>query len=197
MEIQFTRTREDVHALIDHMYRGKGPTRKRLMTIVAVRPIESALALLLGVVLGSILLGSDASVWALIGVGLLLAVVWAVFYFVVQLFSISNWVNRDTKAALSVGHNRNTLGPIRVVSDADGIRWSSSFGSSSIVWAGVERVERGQSAVYVFLNANTAMDIPRRAFHDDASFEEFFAQATEFFQTAQAEYDERAAQAGG
>jgi len=197
MEIQFTRTPEDVRALIDHMYRGKGPTRKRLMTLITVRSIESALAVLVGVVLGTALLGVEASIWVVIGVGLLLGLGWAVFYLVVQLLSISNWVNRDTKAALSGGHNRNTLGPIRVVSDADGIRWSSSFGSSSIVWAGVERVERGPSAFYIFLNASTAMDIPRRAFPDDASYEEFFAQATEFFQTAQAEYDERVAHAGG
>jgi hypothetical protein len=197
MEIQFTRTEEDFRALVDHMYRGQGPTRKRLMTLVTVRSIESALAVLVGVVLGSALLGVGASIWVVVGVGLLLGLGWAAFYLVVQLLSVSNWVNRDVKAALSVGHNRNTLGPIRVVSDADGIRWSSSFGSSSIVWAGVERVERGQSAVYVFLNANTAMETPRRAFADDATFEEFFAQATEYFQTAQAEYDERVAQGGG
>jgi hypothetical protein len=197
MEIQFTRTEEDVRALVDHTYRGKGPTRKRLMTLVTVRSIESALAVLLGVVLGSALLGVEASLWVVVGVGLLLGFAWGVFYLLVQLLSISNWVNRDAKAALSGGHNRNTLGPVRVVSDADGIRWSSSFGSSTIVWAGVERVERGSSAVYVFLNSNTAMDIPRRAFADDASYEEFFAEATEFFQTAQAEYDERAAQASG
>jgi hypothetical protein len=64
------------------------------------------------------------------------------------------------------------------------------------VWAGVERVDPGTDAVFVFLNANSALDVPRRAFPDDASFEEFFAEATEFHQTAQAEYAERMAQAG-
>jgi hypothetical protein len=197
MEVQFSRTEADVQALVDHMYRGKGPTRKRLVTLLAVRPLESALAVFLGVVMGSWIFGADVSFWILVVVGLFFAFVWAVFYFVVQLFSIPSWIRRDANAALSGGHNRNVLGPIRVISDADGIRWSGTFSSSTTVWAGVERVERGPQAVYVFLNANTALDVPRRAFPDDATFEEFFAQATEYFQTAQAEYDERVAQADG
>ncbi len=80
--------------------------------------------------------------------------------------------------ALKQGRNAEKfLGWRRVSLDAEAVRNTSEFASSTYLWHGIDMVGTTRDHAFLYINTATAVVVPCRAFRDERAFEEFLEAA--------------------
>lgn len=100
-------------------------------------------------------------------VWLLLAVLW---YALFPAF-IRRSARRSMQRIAEQGICRGSVGPHQLTIGAEGITDTTPYYVWTTYWAGVERVVKLSDRVIVYVGPNAAVQVPRRAFASDASFD--------------------------
>lgn len=82
---------------------------------------------------------------------------------------------------LRSGRNRTLIGKQRMELLPDGVRRVHSEGESKVAWTGIERLLRSRDHLALFIAANQAFVVPRRAFVRPADEADFVATAERLF----------------
>lgn len=93
-------------------------------------------------------------------------------------------VSTAVKNMLELGENRLLFAKRKVVVKADFIEEISAYSKSQFTWKGIERVEKHQDYLYVYISTMSAILIPRRAFADEAAFEAFYQKCQAYYNAA-------------
>jgi len=80
---------------------------------------------------------------------------------------------RVVERMLEEGKNKGMFGLQQVSLSSAGISTTSEARRSSSTWEVVERIESTEDSAYFYVSSVEAIIVPRRAFGDDADFEEF------------------------
>src|SRR5262245_17126578 len=76
--------------------------------------------------------------------------------------------------------NANAIGTRRVRIAPDGVCVWTAHSQATVRWHGITRVERSDHALYFFLTDFSGYVVPKRAFFDEAMFQQFGRVAAEF-----------------
>jgi hypothetical protein len=82
---------------------------------------------------------------------------------------------RMARSLIADGHNRMVFGERRIVIDRRSFATTGHHGSSVVRWSGIERVECDGHAMYLFINAQSAFIVPRRAMAGSKAFDSMLA----------------------
>lgn len=90
-------------------------------------------------------------------------------------------VPRLIQKQLAEGTNKGLFMPYRVILLAEGIENISQLSRSFTHWKAVEKICVTQESLYVYVNAVSALIVPKRSFPNDAAFEEFVKTTKEYY----------------
>jgi hypothetical protein len=99
------------------------------------------------------------------------------FYLVYFPWAYRRKVRKIVHGMIGEGRNRTTLGRQRITISPEQIAKSGEFDQSTVQRPGIERVVKDRDYAYIYVNAMAAFIIPRRAFTDSVSFDEFVIKA--------------------
>jgi hypothetical protein len=88
------------------------------------------------------------------------------------------------RVRLSQADRERLLGPQRIAITPEAVLVESRFASGRTVWRGVHQVGATATHVFIFMSTKTAFVVPRRAFVDEDSFEEFIETARHYWRNA-------------
>ncbi len=162
MDLSFDVTRDDYVAWADHWSRTDVVCAQMRSGRVALSLAGLALAVLLALAACDPVLRVGGAV-----AGVLAALVWWIVY-------PTSWrkaVSRQTQRMVD-GSTPALFGGRRYSVDEQGLRFSSLYGGGYLYWTGIDHVEVGTDGIYVYVAMNSAHIVPRRAFGDDAAFQE-------------------------
>lgn len=81
-------------------------------------------------------------------------------------------IRKNVRAAYKRG-KITSRGPFTVHYDQKGLTYNTGIASGTYKWKNVENIEIADDYVFLFISGIEAITIPRRAFPDDAAFQEF------------------------
>jgi YcxB-like protein len=113
----------------------------------------------------------------IVGSAILISLLGSFFGF---LYAYLNTLARHREDFYRQPENANTRGRRRICLRPDGINAASPVSQSLTRWEGITRVECQGEALYLLTAELSAFIVPRRAFSDDALFQQFARVAAEF-----------------
>lgn len=160
MELQFDLTLADHLAWADQW--AQSPLMARQMR--RGRAVLTAL----GVVIG-LLLTLMAGHWLLRLVGIALGGGLALYWWFAYPNTWRRTIQRQSERTIATSTSA-LLGPKRYEIGEDGLRFSSNHGGGYLLWSGIDHLEIGPEAIYIYIAANSAHILPRRAFPSEEAF---------------------------
>jgi hypothetical protein len=105
----------------------------------------------------------------LLGGGIVFGCLWGMGEWIYRLARIRRAVSRR----LRDGTHTKLLEPGRVELLPEGIRHTGEFGTSLTPWSAIIDVINNKTAAYIYITSVAALIIPRRAFVNEASYDDF------------------------
>jgi hypothetical protein len=146
-------------------------SRGRLLRFIK-RAIITVLGLLIAIELLSLAIGIPVD-WLEFLIGVLLAII--------ALFLATRLPQLTASIGLRSARRAGFLVPQTYTITRDEFQARSERGSTSINWHAVQRVERSNDRLFVFIAKRVAYIVPRRVFANDGAFDAFCAAAEENF----------------
>jgi hypothetical protein len=181
MHIEFANTLDDIRAFTVYHYQHSPTVRRQKLigqivyTIVCVGAYSLVVLLLTGNRLATS--PTTAAIYA--GVGLIMAVV--VFFRFRSRFE--GTLTRNAEKLYKEGKNVGLFESRTITLDADGVRHESPASNSFTRWSSIEKVAVTADYLFIYYSALTALVIPRRAFADDAHWQDYVRLAQDYAQT--------------
>lgn len=160
MELQFDLTLADYLAWADQWAQGPLMARQMRTGRIALCALGVVLGLLLALVFTHPVLRIA---------GLLFGVAVAVYWWVIYPSTWRRTIRRQSERTIATSTTA-LLGPKRYAIAEDGLRFSSNHGGGYLLWSGIDHLEIGPEAIYVYIAANSAHILPRRAFPSEQAF---------------------------
>lgn len=103
------------------------------------------------------------------------------FLYIATLLLLWRWsVKRQLQRLLDEGENKGLFTPQRVILSEEGIATIDELSTYTAKWQTVEKIIATDDCIYLYVNAVSAVIVPKRFFANDAAFGDFVRQAREF-----------------